>query len=180
MNVSQLVLGFAAGVATTLLMAKVSGPDPLTQINRCLTDKSCVVSRYEYTPYASKPEADTPSCPIFKMPQRAAMPSVSEVSLLVGRDPKRAERYLMQYIEASLVVDDANNRAITRAYEDYLAKCGKAEVAETIPDVPRKPKEKPMTVEHLGRPPEDYSSPLNEDEGWDFLPKDGGGKPLLE
>lgn len=180
MSVPQLALGFLTGVLTTILMAKVTGPDPLTQINRCLTEKNCVVSRYEYTPYVSKPEADIPTCPVFKLPQRAAMPSVSEVSLLVGRDPKRAERYLMQYIEASLVVDDANNRAITKAYEDYLAKCGKTDAAQVVPNTPRNPTEKPTTVEHPSRPPEDYSSPLSDNEDWDFLPKDGDGASLLD
>ena len=180
MNISHLVLGFVAGVLTAMVLDKAAGDDPLTQINRCLTDKTCVVSRYEYTPFVSKPEADTPSCAIFKLPTRAAMPSVSEVSLMVGRDPKRAERYLMQYIEASLVVDDANNRALTKAYEEYLARCGKTETVKALPDIPRKPTEKPTMVEHLGRPPEDYSSPLNDDEGWDFLPKDGDGASLLD
>lgn len=169
-NLASAALGLLAGVLGTIGVMSNKG-DPLTQINKCLTDKRCTVSRYEYTPYVANPQANAPTCPIYQMPGLKEMPSAATLSANVEKHPRRTQQYLMEYIEQGLKVTDENGISLSKSYGAYLAKCG----ASNAPGAATSHAAEPVS----GDTPD--GKPLaTSDEGWEFLPKDEDGLLLLE
>jgi hypothetical protein len=169
-NLAYGAVGLVVGILATLGVVANKG-DPLTQINKCLTDKRCTVSRYEYTPYVANPQANAPTCPIYQMPKLAGMPSAAELSANVSRHPKQTQQFLMEYIEMGLKVTDENGTILSKSYSAYLAKCGASNAPGAATSHGAEPVSGPVPE---GRPLE------TSDVGWEFLPKDEDGLLMLE